>query len=152
FKAFVNQQRAFLTNRDASPEGTFFDTVSVTMNGHSKRARPLTMATLNEATADGAYRVFKDRFANPGAFTFIFVGNVDPATLKPLVEQYLASMPSTGRKETWKDAGIKGPTGVVEKVVRRGTEPKALTQMIFTGPFQYTEQSAFAMRALIEVM
>jgi len=152
FKAFVNQQRAFLTNRGGSPEGTFFDTVSVTMNGHSKRARPLTMETLNEVTPDAAYRVFKDRFGNAGDFTFIFVGNVDPATLKPLAEQYLASMPSTGRKEMWKDAGIKPPSGVVEKVVRRGTEPKALTQMIFTGPFQYSEQNAFAMRALIEVM
>jgi zinc protease len=152
FQAFVNQQRAFLANRGASPEGTFFDTVSATMSSHNRRARPVNAETLNEVRADRAFEIFKDRFGNAGDFTFIFVGNVDLPTLKPLVERYLAAMPSTGVRETFKDAGIKRPAGAIEKVVRKGTEPKALSQVIFSGPFDYTEQNQFAMRALVEVM
>jgi zinc protease len=152
FQAFMNQQRAFLANRGASPEGTFFDTVSVTMASHSPRVRPVTLETLNEVTPDRAYQIFKERFADAGDFTFVFVGSVDVATLKPLVERYIASMPSTGTKESWKDVGARPPTGLVEKVVRKGTEPKALSQVFFTGPIDYTEANQFAMRALIEVM
>jgi zinc protease len=152
FEAFMNQQRAFLTNRGASPEGTFFDTVSVTMASHSARARPVTIETLSEVKADRAYQIFKDRFADAGDFTFVFVGSIDVATLKPLVERYIASMPSTGSKESWKDVGARPPTGAIEKVVRKGTEPKALSQVFFTGPIDYTETNQFAMRALIEVM
>ncbi|HEY9227510.1 MAG TPA: insulinase family protein, partial [Gemmatimonadaceae bacterium] len=134
FAAFMNTQRAFMSNRGASPEGTFFDSVSVTMASHSPRARPLTLESLNEVTATRAYSVIKDRFSSAGDFTFVFVGNVELPTLKPLVERYIGAMPSTGQRETWKDAGIKPPTGVVEKVVKKGTEPKALSQVIFTGP------------------
>ena len=152
FEAFMNQQRAFLANRGASPEGTFFDTVSVTMASHSARVRPVTLETLSEVKPDRAYQIVKERFADAGDFTFVFVGSVDVATLKPLVERYIASMPSTGSKESWKDVGARPPTGAVEKVVRKGTEPKALSQVIFTGPIDYTETNQFAMRALIEVM
>ena len=152
FQAWMNQQRAFLANRGASPEASFFDTVSVTLSGHSRRARPVTLETLGEIRPDRAHQVFKERFSNAGDFTFIFVGAVDLATLKPLAERYLGSLPSTGTKEMWRDAGIKPPTGVIEKVVRKGTEPKSMSQTIFTGPFQYTEQNAFALAALIEVM
>ncbi len=45
--------------------------------------------------------------------------------MKPLVEQYLASLPSTGRKETWKDVGMVPPKGVVEKMVKKGIEPQS---------------------------
>ena len=151
FDAFMNQQRAFLANRGASPEGTFFDTVSVTMASHSPRVRPITVEALSEVKPDRAYQIFKDRFANAGDFTFVFVGAVDVAALKPLVERYIASMPSTGAKESWKDVGARPPTGVVEKVVRKGTEPKALSQLIFTGPIDPTEANQFALRALVEV-
>ena len=39
---------------------------------------------------------------------------------KPLVEKYLASLPSTGRKETWKDHNVRPPSAVVERRVREG--------------------------------
>jgi zinc protease len=71
--------------------------------------------------------------------------------LKPLVEKYLASLPSTGRKETFKDLGITPPTGIVEKVVHKGVEPKANTIIDFTGACTYAPQSRFDMRAMIEL-
>ena len=151
FQAFMNQQRAFMSNRSASPEANFFDTVSVTMASGSRRARPINAEALNEVKPDRAYQIFKERFSNASDFTFVFVGAVDLATLKPLAEQYIGSLPA-GRKEMWKDAGIKPPTGVIEKVVHKGTEPKSISQVIFTGPFQYNEANQFALRALSEVM
>jgi zinc protease len=152
FQAWQNQQRAFLANRSASPEMSFFDTVAVTMASHSPRARPMTLERLNEIRPDRAYQLFKERFSNAADFTFILVGNADLPTLKPMVEKYIGSLPATGQREMWRDAGIKPPTGVVEKVVRKGSEPKSMSQVVFTGPFQYNEQNAFALTALIEVM
>ena len=43
---------------------------------------------------------YKDRFADASDFTFVFVGSFDLATIKPLVERYLASLPALHRKET----------------------------------------------------
>jgi zinc protease len=152
FIAFKNQMTPALANRGSSPEQVFADTVGVTMSQHHVRTRPLSVPLLNEIKPERAFAIFKDRFADAGDFTFVFVGNVDPAVLKPLAERYLATLPATGRKENWKDIGMSSPRGVIEKTVRKGSEPKAMTVMFFTGPFQFTPENRFAMRALTDLL
>src|SRR5207237_8571766 len=90
----------------------------------------------------------KDRFADAGGFTFVFVGSFDLATMTPLVERYLGSLPSLRRNETAKDIGVHPPTGVVEKQIRRGIEPKSQVSIAFTGPFQNDEMHRVVVRAM----
>jgi zinc protease len=80
------------------------------------------------------------------------VGNFDVATMKPFVERYLASLPSLHRNETWKDVGVKLPTGVIEKRVEKGIEPKSQTAIVFTGPFEYDPAQRVAMRAMSQIL
>ena len=150
--AFKNQFGAMLANRASSPDAAAQDTFSVTMASNHPRARPLSTTTLAEINPQRAYDIFRDRFADASDFTFVFVGNVDTTVLKPLAGQYLATLPNLDRKETWKDVGIRPPTGVVDKVVRRGTEPKATTYVAFTGPIDYTDQKRFDLQALTELV
>ena len=88
---------------------------------------------------DKSLAFYKDRFADASDFTFVFVGSFDLATMKPLVERYLASLPALHRNETAKDVGMHPPAGVVEKQVRSGIEPKSQVSIVFTGPFQNDE-------------
>ncbi len=150
FAAFRNQAAQVIANRGQVPEQVFSDTVQVTLSGHDFRDRPLTAATFAEVDARRALAFYKDRFADAGDFTFVFVGNVALDSLRPLVERYLASLPSTNRKESYRDTGGATPKGVVEKVVRRGVEPKATTLLVFTGPFGYTPANRFALASLTE--
>ena len=98
-----------------------------------------------------AFAFYKNRFADASDFTFVFVGNVDTTSLKPLVETYLASLPSTGRKETFRDNGGGPPRGIIDKVVRKGTEQKANTVIDFTGTCVSNPETRFQMRALVEL-
>ena len=59
-----------------------------------------------------------------------------------------ASLPSTRRSETWKDDGIKPPRGVVEKVVRKGIEPKSQAAIVFTGAFPFDSPHEVTLEAL----
>jgi zinc protease len=152
FAAYKNRITPALTNRGSDPNQVFFDTVNVTMAQNHFRSRPLSVSLLNEVKPDRALAIYKDRFADAGDFTFLFVGNVDPAVLKPLAERYLATLPAAGRKENWKDIGMSAPRGVVEKTVRKGSEPKAMTIMLFTGPFQYSPENRFALRVLTDLL
>ena len=152
FQALKNQIGPYLANRGSDPDEVFGDTVTVTMAQHNFRARPLTAATFAEVNPEKALMFYKERFADASDFTFVFVGNVDTVTLKPLVEKYIASLPSTGRKETFRDNGGHPPTGVVERVVHKGVEPKANTLIDFTGACQYSPESRFAIRALLELV
>ena len=151
YAAFKAQADQYLANRGSDPDEVFGDTLSWTMASHNVRARPLTAATFAEVNPEKALAFYKDRFADASDFTFSFVGNVDTLTLKPLVEKYLATLPSIQRKETFRDNGGGPPKGIVEKVVRKGVEPKANTVIEFTGACQYAPQTRLDFRALTEL-
>ncbi|HXT15630.1 MAG TPA: insulinase family protein [Gemmatimonadaceae bacterium] len=151
YQAFKNQVTPFLENRGSDPDQVFADTVSWTMASHSYRDRPITKATFAEVDPQKALAFYKDRFADASDFTFVFVGNVDTTALEPLVERYVASLPSIGRKESFRDVGGGPPKGVVEKVVRKGVEPKANTVFHFTGTCDYNPKSRLELRALMEL-
>lgn len=148
FAAFKAQVAPFFANRANSPEAAFADTVSLTMGQHHPRARPITLATLDSARFDRAFDIYKERFSDASDFSFVFVGSFSLETVRPLVERYLASLPSTGRRESFRDVGIRPPSGVIEKVVRKGVEPKASSLILFTGDATYTPETRYALRSL----
>jgi zinc protease len=152
FTTFRGQAATFLANRAQSPDAVFQDTIQVTLAQHAFRARPLTPAVFDEVNAEKSLAFYKDRFANASDFTFVLVGNVDTVAIKPMVETYLASLPNTGRVEKARDVGITPPKGVVEKVVRKGTEQKATTRFVFTGACTYNPENRFVLRALTTLM
>ncbi len=150
FGAWKNQAAAYFADKGNDPDQVYSDTVSWTMAQHNFRARPMTAEVFGELNPEKAIAFYKDRFSDASNFTFLFVGNVDTVTLKPLVEKYLASLPSTHKAETFRDNGGSPPAGVVEKVVHKGVEPKATTLLEFTGACTYAPETRFALRALVE--
>ena len=144
--------RAFFVNRGASPEAAFSDTLGVTLTSHHPRTTPVSSETIDSLDLAASMRFYRDRFADAGDFTFVFVGNVSPQELEPLAVTWLGALPTTGRKEEGRDIGVRRPTGVVRREVRRGTEPKSLTQMIFSGPFEWTRENRYAIASLEEVL
>ncbi|HEX6626669.1 MAG TPA: insulinase family protein [Gemmatimonadaceae bacterium] len=149
---FIGRFKGVLANRSASPEAAFSDTLQVTMAQHSPREAPVSAATLDRIDPFKSYDFYRDRFSDASGFTFVFVGNFKPDSLKPLVAKWLGSLPSRGRRETWRDTGVRPPTGVVQRVVKKGAEPKARTALVFTGPFEYTRKNRYQLSALAELL
>lgn len=151
FGVFMSQMKSIMGNQRSTPEFVYAEAQTDTMyQGHVRRKLP-TVEQLGALNLDKALAFYKDRFADASDFTFVIVGTVNPETLKPLVEQYLGSLPSTGRKETFRDMGITRVKGVVEKVVEKGIEPKSETSVVFHGPFAYNQDERIAIRAMAEV-
>ena len=141
-----------MANADASPMKAFSDTVQVTMTQHNPRGKPMSASTLDEANFNRALAIYRDRFADASDFTFTIVGNFSVDSIKPLVERYLGGLPSLNRKEAPRDLGIRPPTGVIDKVVRRGVEPQSQTFMAFSGPYQYSAENDYVLASLSEVL
>ena len=152
FAALRAQFLPMLANRDKDPGQVFQDTVILTMQQNHPRAQPLTAAVLEASRYDRQYELYRERFSDFSDYTFVIVGSVNVDSLKPQVEQWLGALPSTGRKETWKDVGLKSPTTVIEKTVRKGVEPKAQTLILFTGETTFDPASRYAMRSLGELL
>ncbi|HMI54641.1 MAG TPA: insulinase family protein, partial [Gemmatimonadaceae bacterium] len=149
---FLGRFRGVLANRSASPEAAFSDTLQVTMAQHSVREQPVSAEILDRIDPAKSFDFYKERFADASGFTFVFVGNFKTNSIKPLIEKWLGGLPSTGRTETWRDTGIRPPTGVVQRVVKKGAEPKARTALIFTGTFEYTRENRYHLSALGELL
>jgi zinc protease len=152
FKVQAAQLKTILANQAANPGFAFADAINTAMYQNHPRRRIQTAATVDEWNLDKSLAFYKDRFADASDFTFVFVGSFDVAAMKPLVERYLGGLPSTHRKETWKDIGAKPATGVIEKTVEKGIEPKSQAAIVYTGPFEWNQSQRVAIRAMSEIL
>lgn len=149
FQTYQDRLRGLLENAGESPEAAFGDTLQATMTQYHPRVRPLSASRLKEMDFRKSLEIYRDRFADASDFTFFFVGNIFPDQVKSLVQTYLGGLPSLRRTETWKDRGVRPPSGVVKKTVRRGIEPKSQTQIVFTGKFEWNPQNRYDLSALV---
>lgn len=148
-----NQKNALASQlATPTPQKVFGDTISVTLGNNNPRRQPLTPADLDQINLDRAVQIYKERFADASGFTFTFVGNFDPVKIRPLLETYLGSLPSTRSNNTFRDLGIRAPQGQVSKTVRRGVDPKASVQLVYSGDFNWTPENAVQVDALAEVL
>ncbi|MFY9609345.1 MAG: insulinase family protein [Blastocatellia bacterium] len=152
FTVEATQERSILANQSAIPEFAYFEALATARYQNHPRRRLSTAAMVDDWNLDKSLAFYKDRFADASDFTFVFVGSFDLATMKPLVERYLGALPSIHRKETWKDVGARTATGVIEKKVEKGIEPKSLNAIVFTGPFEHDQTNRVAIRAMAEVL
>jgi zinc protease len=152
FNVQATQARTALANQTAAPEFAFAQALNNILGGNHLRRQMTTVATIDKWNLEKSLAFYKDRFADAGDFTFVFVGSFEVPAIKPLVERYIGGLPSTGRKETWKDVGARSPVGVIEKTVEKGIEPKSQTAIVFTGPFEYDPTHRIVLRSMTQIL
>lgn len=154
FDSYIARMKGILDNKSADPEQALWDTAMVTMANYHPRVRPWTSKLLDEADLNRSRAIFKERFGDPGSFTFYFVGNIDPETAKPLMEKYLGGLPKVTRTETWKDNGVRPPEGKVSKtVLRHMKDPKGTVYIEYTGTSDYDDfESRLNFSALADIL
>jgi zinc protease len=153
FNSFVSKQQSMYQNMAADPQYTFQDSLlKVLYKDHPWAPRVQKPETFSKINLDRSLEIYKERFGNANGFTFVLVGKFDVASIKPLVETYLGSLPSTGKTSTFKDVGLRPAKGPLKKEIRKGTEQKSLIRMFWNGETKYTEEEQFRVQALAELM
>ena len=152
FNVQTTQLKTLLANQSAVPEFNFSKALMAARYQNHLRRQLASTETIDQWNLDKSMAFYKDRFADASDFTFVFVGSFDLPTIKPLVEKYLGSLPSIRRKETWKDVGVHTPNDVVVKKVEKGVEPKSISAIVFSGPFEYNQTNRVAIRAMSEIL
>ncbi len=153
FESFKTRQKQLYANLGANPQIYFSAAFQKLMTrGHPRADKLPAPEDFDKINLDRSIQIYKERFANAGDFTFLFVGSFTEDSIKPLLEKYIGSLPFNSGKETFKDLGIRPPAGSVEKTITKGADPKSQVVMIFTAPATYNSKDAFAMKSLGEVM
>jgi zinc protease len=148
FAAIAAEARDVVANESASPDAVFNRAIEQALSGGHPRRQPDTPATINDWNLAKALAFYKARFSDASNFTFVFVGSFTLDAMKPLVETYVASLPATHTKETWRDLGIAPPTGTIEKTIEQGIAPKSNVAILLSGPFEYDATHKLAMQTV----
>ena len=97
--AWKSKIKDMLKNVSANPRSAFQDSLNVALYKTNPRKMNLKVEEIDEIDYERILQIWKERFGDASDFTFTFVGNIDENKLKPLVEKYIASLPSTYSKE-----------------------------------------------------
>lgn len=154
FKAYITKNKALYKNLASNPMFFFYMELDKIMsNGHPRNVGFPKAEDLDKVNLDRAYEIYKERYANAKDFVFTIVGNFEEATLRTLVEKYIASLPANmnAAPEKFKDLGVRPPKGYVNKEIKSGQDPKSQVSLVYTGDLK-KEKDAFAIRAFGDVL
>lgn len=152
FKSFVAKQQALYKNMLSDPEYVFQNMmVKELFKGHPRAPELPTAQTFERIDLDRSFSIYKERFSSAKGFTFILVGSFTLEKIKPLIETYLASIPGEKIPVEIKDPGVRPVKGPLKRVVEKGTEPKSLVRLMWTGETTFSEKEQFHIQALVEV-
>lgn len=153
YNTLMKMLRAQLENVRTNPDFVMEEKFMDVAFGHHPRRQVVTLETLDKFDFAQLPGIYKKLFPGADSFTFYMVGNVDLNTLKPLVEKYIGSIPTTGHPAGTVDdhaAPVKGT--VVEDFQTPMQQPKVSVHYRFTGDMQQTIKNKLAMRLLTEAL
>lgn len=136
YNSLMDQARTMLKNRDADPNHVFAKHLAAAQYGNNPMFQEIDVNTIDSANYPEMVNMIKQSTANAADYTFIFVGNVDIETLKPLLEQYVASLPASKKgKSVVKDlTPIAIASGqVIDNFKQPMHSPKSQVYAVFSG-------------------
>ena len=142
-----------LKNRLLQPEAVFSDSLSLTLTKHNPRFKNLDVEDLKDVSYDRILQMAKERTANAAAFTFTIIGNFDEAKIRPLVEQYLGSLPAQKNIVKGKDVSTDYTGKVVNNFKHKAETPKAMAVMHwYSKKVPYTLENVIRAQAVGQVL
>ena len=152
FKNLMEQQQEFLTNAHVNPMLAYNDTLHKVAYA-TNRMESMNKEQLKRVNYNRIMHIYKELFANAANFKLILTGNIDINKLKPLLCQYIATLPSNNTKET---IGTYEPKLVDGKKTyifhKKQTTPTAITTIVIKGKMEYNNRNELLMDAIGQLL
>ncbi|MCD7925204.1 MAG: insulinase family protein [Bacteroides sp.] len=153
FTSYKNRMKASLANQEANPMVALQDTLRKALYMNHPRTFRMKADLVDQIDYAKIMDMYKDRFKDASDFTFIFVGNIKPEEVEPMIETYLGSLPSINRKETFRDNKIYMRQGEYKNIFSKQLEtPKATVLVINNGMCAYTPKNQIMMSMLSQIL
>ena len=152
FKNLMEQQQEFLTNAHVNPMLAYNDTLHKVAYATNRMAS-MNKEQLKRVNYNRIMHIYKELFANAANFKLILTGNININKLKPLLCQYIATLPSNNAKET---IGTYEPKLVDGKKTyifhKKQTTPTAITTIVIKGKMEYNNRNELLMDAIGQLL
>ncbi|MCD8312880.1 MAG: insulinase family protein, partial [Bacteroidales bacterium] len=144
FAALQNTYVGLCRNQESDPQYVFAKRMNQTLM-KSPKDRGLSVEAIQNASRERIISFAREMLANAADYDFCFVGNVDVDSLRPLVEQYVASLPgdpATARRSVSLDPeiGLRGGTRTNESSFKMST-PQTWAAILDFGDVEYTAKN-----------
>ena len=138
-EVMLSQQRTSLNNMENDPSSAFLREFSRLVAGNP-RFHPRTTEDMDLVIIDAATR-YISMSLNPSDYTFVFVGNMDIAMMRPLVENYIASIPAgTQSFNRWAETDPRRPV-YVDRNFFRGSDERSMVNLSWYRPYDFSEEA-----------
>jgi zinc protease len=154
FASFRERMQGQLENLRLNPMVAFSDTIIKALYDNQVRARRIEIEDLLKINYDRIMNMYRDRFADASDFVFTFVGNIEKDSIVPLMEQYLAVLPSLKRVEQGDVSRMpvhrKG--NFTNHFSRSMETPKASILTIYSGQMDYDVETVLTASLLKQIL
>lgn len=142
-----------LSVKHNSPEQVMED--SLAFYTHNKQLDKLSLdeKDFDNISYDRIMELRNQLFANAGEFTFVFVGSFDEATIRPLIEKYIASLPADKRKSDLEDSRNYTNGKLEKSFTMKMANPQSITNDLFrSDKVEYTLENSLNAKALGQIL
>ena len=153
FKSWQSRTASMLANYESNPQVVFGDSLTAFMYDHNPSKKRISSEDVNNIDYTQVVKLATERFTNAKDWTFVFVGNVDEQTLRPLVETYIASLPSERKTESMVYDLPRVEAGRIDRRFDLPmATPKTTVYNILTGKMKENLENTITIDILSQVM
>lgn len=154
YASFENRMKAQLENAKLDPSTALNDTISKVVYNNHPRAVSLEAEDFDKISYQRILDIYKERYGDASDFTFTFVGNLNVDSIRPYIEQYLATLPANGRVDKPSpDALPKIMKGKLENHFSREMQtPKSSVFQLYSGKSEYNLKNLLTASLLSQIL
>lgn len=149
----IKMVRSQLENARTNPDYLMQEKVIDVTYGDNPRRQMISNEIVDKFDFEQLPAIYAKLYPGANGFVFTFVGNIDPETLKPLVEKYIGSIPAAKKPLNYIDdkvAPVKGE--VTEEFTAPMQQPKVSVLYYYSGKMPYTFKDRMALSFLAQAL
>ena len=153
FQSYITRTKSMIANIESDPNTAFRDNLMFAMYDNHPLVKRMKAEDYDKVDYAKAMKLYADRFKDANNFVFTFVGNIDPETFEPLIEQYLGALKTKKNDETWTaNVPVITDKDVNSHYTKAMENPMVTCYMIYNGYKQFNRNNQMTMQALSDVM
>ncbi|WP_223551644.1 pitrilysin family protein [Aestuariivivens sp. NBU2969] len=154
YNVFLQNLDNYLLTKSKDLRSKISDSITVSLYGNNNPYKRLFDKNyVSDIDFDKMKRLYSSRFSNAADFEFVIVGDVKEDSLKPLLERYIASLPTTKEKEHWKDNSVEWLSSKIDKDIFLPMEdPKASVRIAIKNNMSHSVKNSLLMDALGSIL
>ena len=153
FQSYITRTKAMVTNAESDPNTAFRDNLMFAMYDNHPLIKRMKAEDYDKVDYSKALKLYAERFKDANNFVFTFVGNINPETFEPMIEQYIGALNTKKNDETWTaNVPVITEKDINSHYTKSMENPMVTCYMIYNGDMEYTAENQMKMQVLSDVM